>query len=321
MLVLMSKFAFKTVAILIGLGVILEVTLRLFFGFCNAPLYIEDPDYEYIYAPNQRVVRFDNVIETNAFSMRSKAIAPTDTTVVLLLGDSVINGGNLSGNNALASSQLELRLTKSLGRAVRVLNISAGSWGPDNAAAYLKKWGTFKADLLCLVASSHDAHDNITHQAVVGVSRNHPKKQYASAIYELWVRYVFPRANYYVSHDLLMNQNFAPKPAQIHKNGKIFNAGFEQLRALSEELAIPFVLYLHAETSEIAAKKYNSEGQEIINFAKTHPSVQLIEDLRLGVGPALYRDNDLVHFNDDGQRFLSNQLFPVFLTNLRRAQK
>ena len=319
----MSKFTIRTIAFFVFVGVILEVSLRYFYGFCNAPLYIEDPDYEYIYAPNQRVVRFEHVVETNAFSMRSKPVSTTDTTVVLLVGDSVINGGSLTDNSALASSQLETRLTLALKRPVRVLNISAGSWGPDNVAAYLKKWGTFHANLICLVASSHDAHDNITHQTVVGVSRNHPKEQYNSAIAELWARYIYPRAYYYATHDLIPANaiNFAPKPAEIHKDGAVFNPGFGQLYALSQRLQIPFVLYLHAETTELAAKKYNHEGKQIIGFAKARPSIQFMSDLSLGLRPALYRDYDVVHFNDDGQRFLANQLYPVLLKNLSRPQR
>ena len=319
----MSKFAFKTIVFFVCIGVVLEISLRYFYGFCNAPLYIEDPDYEYIYAPNQRVVRFENVVQTNAFSMRSKPISETDTTVVLLVGDSVINGGSLCDNTALASSQLETRLTFALKRPVRVLNISAGSWGPDNVAAYLKKWGTFQADLLCLVTSSHDAHDNITHQAVVGVSRNHPKEQYDLALTELWERYIYPRAYYYATHDLIPANamNFAPKPTEIHKNGAVFNPGFGQLHALCQRLGIPFVLYLHAETTEITAKKYNHEGQQIIKFAKARPSIQLVEDLQLGLRLDLYRDYDVVHFNDNGQRFLANQLYPVLFNNLHRTQK
>lgn len=38
-----------------------------------------------------------------------------------------------------------------------MLNISAGSWGPDNCAAYLKHYGLFGAKAMSLLVSSHDA--------------------------------------------------------------------------------------------------------------------------------------------------------------------
>ena len=45
----------KKLIVLLGLIliVIIEFGLRFFLGFCNAPLYISDVNYEYIAAPNQ----------------------------------------------------------------------------------------------------------------------------------------------------------------------------------------------------------------------------------------------------------------------------
>lgn len=63
-----------------------------------------------------------------------------------------------------------------------MLNISAGSWGPDNCAAYLKEKGTFGAEGIILVVSSHDAHDNMNWQTVVGQSVAFPDKQYKLSI-------------------------------------------------------------------------------------------------------------------------------------------
>src|SRR5690606_12796944 len=141
----------KVVFSLLFLLVCVELILRLGYGFCNAPLYVKDPDYEYIYAPNQSVKRFGNTIRTNSLSMRNEELSVADSTVILLIGDSVVNGGSLTDNEDLASTLLETRLSDKLGHKVRVLNISAGSWGPDNGAAYLKKHGTFGAKLMCLV--------------------------------------------------------------------------------------------------------------------------------------------------------------------------
>lgn len=43
----------------------------------------------------------------------------------------------------------------------QMLNMSAGSWGPDNWAAYLRHYGLFDAKGFFLVVGSHDAHDNM----------------------------------------------------------------------------------------------------------------------------------------------------------------
>lgn len=302
--------------------VITEIVLRVRYGFCDAPLYIADPDYEYIYAPNQKVKRFGNVIATNSLSMRSEEVDPSDTTVVLLIGDSVVLGGSLTDQNDLASTLLEHQLSLDLKRRVRVLNIAAGSWGPDNGAAYLKKHGLFNAKLMCLVASSHDAHDNITHINTVGVDPNMPDKQYSIALVELWERYLYPLYFRDYSNSSLY---FAPRIDStalrngIHKDGIGFNSGFAQLDSISKANNIPFFIYLHPETSEIESNNYNYEGQQIIGFAKEN-KIRLIKELDYGVPLNLYRDHDVVHFNAEGQLFLFKKLHPLFLDYLNKPQ-
>lgn len=293
---------------------IAELVLRYKYGFCSAPLYVADTDYEYIYAPNQHVVRFGNLIETNSLSMRSKEVNSSDTTVILLIGDSVVLGGSLTDQNDLASTLLENQLSIDLKTKVRVLNISAGSWGPDNGAAYLKKHGLFNAKLICLVASSHDAHDNMTHSNTVGIDYNLPDKQYPFALKELWDRYIYPR---YISDYSGNSIYFAPKidtlaTHAIHKNGPTFNSGFDELNRIAKENKIPFFILLHPETSEVASGNYNYEGQAIINFAKKD-SVRLVKELDKGVSLDFYRENDVVHYNSKGQYFLYQNLRPLLL--------
>jgi len=313
MLKLVGKILIFIVLIL-GIG---ELVLRYKYGFCSAPLYISDPDFEYIYAPNQEVYRFGNLIRTNEFSMRNDPVLPTDTTVILLMGDSVVLGGSLTDNDSLASTLLEKRLFRTLNRRVRVLNIAAGSWGPDNVAAYLTKYGLFDADLMCLVASSHDAHDNMTHADIVGIDPNLPKEQYDWALEELWERYLYPL---YIKDLIQGNAHFAPRtlPAQepgIHKSGVGFNPGFAQLDSIARQAGIPFFIVLHPEITEVEFGNYNGEGREIIQFAQ-RDSVRLIKELDWGTSLKYYRSNDAVHYNSEGQVFLANKLYPIFLEYL-----
>ncbi len=295
-----------------------ELFLRFQYGFCQAPLYVSDADFEYIYAPNQEVNRFGNRVITNRMSMRSAEISENDTTVILLIGDSVINGGSLTDHDSLASTLLEKRLSSTLQRTVRVLNISAGSWGPDNGAAYLKKHGIFSANLICLVASSHDAHDNMVHHDVVGIDTNLPAVQYSFALEELWKRYIYPQ---YFHNKSRFDISYAPDTTAIHrpgirKDGVGFNTGFGALRDIALANNIPYLIYLHPETFEIMAGKYNDQGDEIIHFA-TRDSVTLIRELDLGISLGLYRRYDHIHYNSEGQRFLANKLYPIFLKYLK----
>src|SRR3954453_5472217 len=123
---------FSIIVFILGL----ETFLRFYFGFCDTVLIEYDPVYEYIAKPNQNHFRFRNHIKYNAESMRSEEV-DTATEQILGFGDSVINGGVLTDNDSLATTILSDSLTKYEGKKVQFLNISAGSWGPDNCFAYL----------------------------------------------------------------------------------------------------------------------------------------------------------------------------------------
>lgn len=304
--------------------VCIELILRFAYGFCSAPLYVEDPDYEYIYAPNQTVRRFGNTIRTNSLSMRSEELSPSDSVTVLLIGDSVVNGGSLTDNEELASTLLEKRLSAELGKRVRVLNISAGSWGPDNIAAYLNKHGVFNAKVMGLVASSHDAFDIMTHAEQVGVDPNLPDKQFRVALVELWSRYIYP---IYFKNIRFNHVYYAPDeeavaaPAEtgtyvIRKDGDHFNPGFGELKNIAEQHHIPFFIYLHPEISEVRDGFYNDQGQAIVDYA-VQDSVRLIKELEIPPLPEYYRKRDVVHYNAEGQKFMADHLFPVFYGYLK----
>lgn len=318
----MKNWRIKLTILLMLLSVI-ELVLRFGFGFCNAPLYIEDPDFEYVFAPNQYRFRFRNIVRTNELSMRSDPINPTDTTVVLLVGDSIINGGNPTDHDDLASTLLEKQLTAHYKQSVRVLNVSAGSWGPDNAFAFLKKKGFFGADVLCLVTSSHDAYDNMSHFKLVGDNPNYPDKQYKSALYEFWHRYIYTLFVYHyvevpLKEWLAPASQHAPNDV-IHKFGTTFNPGFQQLADTTKALGIPFLMYLHPELPEIAQNRYDSQGEEILTFAyKNH--VPVINELKLHPPIDLFRnpDFDSIHYNAKGQAFMAKHLYPILQQYLDR---
>ncbi len=330
----MLKHFYRFIVLIIFLAAVAEVVLRVKYGFCNSPLYISDPDFEYIYAPNQHVERFGYTIRTNSHSMRNEEVLPTDSVVILLIGDSVVNGGSLTDQDSIASTILEKRFLKDFDKRVRVLNISAGSWGPDNVAAFLKKYGTFKAKLMCLVTSSHDAHDIMSHQSPVGIDPGWPDKQYKVALYELWDRYRWIFFYYFDTifftpateqtttqkpENVAVQDSVKPDSAQkealnnagIRKPGIGFNPGYEQLYEIAKVNSIPMFIYLHPEISEVEMGHFNDQGVEIIQFAE-EKNIRLINELQLGVSTKLYRKMDLVHYNSQGQIFMADNLYPLF---------
>lgn len=248
--------------------------------------------------PNQSGWRLGNRYYYNRYGMRS---AEVDSTVrrILGLGDSVIYGGVQTDQDSLATSLFTAET------GVQMLNISAGSWGPDNCAAYLEQHGTFDAIGAFLMVSSHDAHDNMTFTPTVGVHVSYPDHQYWCAIAEVFCRYAWPRLRGWFSkqaQELDPDQKVLAESG-IRKDGQVFNPGFDQLKAICDGHRIPLVVYLHAEQGELEAGAYNDQGEEIIAWCKSN-DIPLIRGLDQGFTPADYRDG--IHINSRGQRKLAD---------------
>lgn len=290
----MNKKTKIILAITILILVAAEIFLRI-YGFCEAPLYRISDKYEYMAVPNQEGVRFFNHYKYNSYSQRSDE--PDSTKIIILgLGDSVIFGGVQTDQKDLATSIFTAET------GMQMLNISAGSWGPDNCAAYLKEKGLFGARAMFLLVSSHDAHDNMNFQPVVGVHPSYPERQYKLAIVELMDRYVLPRVFKKKNAGLDPDQKVA-QGVGIKKGGLEFNPGFDELKTMADNADIPLVVYLHADVEELRNGSYNEQGIEIVDWAKKN-NVTLIKELDYNFTEEDYRDG--IHINDKGQRKLAN---------------
>lgn len=306
------RYIFCAIIIVFVVG---ELVLRLAFGFCDALLYRESDKYEYIAQPNQDRHRFGAHIYYNSYSQRNDE--PDSTKVrVLGLGDSVIFGGTWMDQDSLASTLFSNET------GMQMLNISAGSWGPDNCAAYLKEKGTFGASAMILVCSSHDAFDVMTHVPVVGVVPTYPDRQYKLAWAELIDRYLVPRIRMMFGktevkldpdEQVVKNSEFKNT---VRQKSSSFNNGFVQLLDISQKKNIPMAIYLHAERDEIKAGRYNDMGQKIIEWTAEH-DVCLIEGLRAGETENMYHDK--IHFNEAGQRFLATQMVRLYKECLKQT--
>lgn len=295
---LISIFAFFLVT---------ELILRFGFGFCDAVLYRESDKYEYIAQAGQDRYRFGAHVRYNSHSQRNDEEPDSTRSKVLGLGDSVIFGGTMVDQNDIASSIF----SKQTG--VQMLNISAGSWGPDNCAAYIREKGLFGAKAMLLVCSSHDAYDVMTHVPVVGIYPSYPSRQYPLAWMELIDRYLCPHLMAMLHKPQLIDPDAVVlkqiQDGSVAKKGLTFNPGFSQLKHIADSVNIPLVIYLHAEQGEVMAGRYNAMGQQIIFWARQQ-GVPLMLGLRQGERPDMYRDN--IHFNKKGQRHLAECMKKIF---------
>ncbi|UCS93978.1 hypothetical protein KZP23_02785 [Echinicola marina] len=301
-----SRLIIGFIVILVGV----ELLLRYGLGFCDTVLMQPDPEFEYIAKPNQDRNRFRKHIVYNSFSQRG---AEPDSSSVKFIGfgDSVLNGGVLTDEDELGSNILSEKLTAYFKQPVQFLNVSAGSWGPDNCYAYLEKFGDFGADVFILFVSSHDAFDNMNHKPIVDKHPSFPSQQYSLAVVELLDRYLIPEIENYFSPK---EKDERTESLGINKKNEesYFNIGFKQFNSYCKDKEISLIIYLHAEKSELINGEYNEQGQLIIDFASKN-KLPLIKDLENGLTLEDFRDD--IHINADGQKKMAEIVFSYLIKN------
>lgn len=302
------------VAVVLLLGVCGELVARFYLGLGDPPLSMADPEIEYLFKPNQDVNRFGNRVKYNAYSMRSDDF-PKDKTDeqevrVLVLGDSVVNGGNLTAQHELATEIVKGRLAAELGKPVVVGNISTGSWGPGNQLAYLKRYGLFDADVVVLVISSHDASDVPTFEPIVGTSA-FPEHKPVLALQEAIFRYL-PR--------YLPGNKPPEEPPYDEPEVFAFDAegALSELIVLIQEAGVPMVILQHATRDELG-EGYDPGHDAIGELARRMgvPTIDLAGSFQsaMDAGQSVYRDN--IHPNTQGQRVIAEVLGEAITERLK----
>ncbi|MBW4466386.1 MAG: SGNH/GDSL hydrolase family protein [Pegethrix bostrychoides GSE-TBD4-15B] len=293
------------IAVLVGL----ELVLRL-FGFGKPLLYQADSQIGYLIAPNQQTCRFGKQIAINRHSMRSPEIAaarPDQTLRVLMLGDSILNGGWWTDQGDTVSALLQQQLNSPSDRLVEVLNASANSWSPRNELAYLQRFGSFESQMIILMINTDDLFGVAPAAVVVGRDRNYPNRLPPAAIAEVVTRYVLP-----------------PQPIpelaalQAEAGDRVgFNlTAIRQIRDLARQNNAEFMLVMTPLLRELGSgsRDYElkarqrlqaftqSEGILYIDFL---PIFQALPDYR-----AIYHDH--IHLNPAGNRQIVEQLIAKF---------
>ncbi len=292
------------VASLFALVGLLEVYARVVMGLGNPPLWMADPEIEYLPHPAKSYLRFGNRISYNAYSMRSRdfprnKVNPAELRV-LVVGDSIINGGAHTDQQALATTLLEHKLAESLDRPVVVANIAAGSWGPPNILAYLRRFGLFDADVVVIVLNSADYADAPTFEPL-GPGR--PQRKPVLALQELHSKYV-PR---YLKTNLgLQRESQPPTPEAIDT----CLSALRELIRMTRQAGVSFLLAQYLKRSEVATRP-DIGHRKIAQVAQEAG----LEPIQLGPGFAkALRDGPDpyvagIHPNAHGQRIIAEVLF------------
>lgn len=286
-----------------------ELFARYYLGLGTPPLSVADPQIEYLFKPDQDVYRFGNHFYTNHYGMRSNAFPAKREgreLRVMVFGDSVLNGGSLTDQTDLATSILQKNLAELTFNNVVVGNISAGSWGPGNWLAYVKKYGFFDADIIVLVISSHDYADNPTFEPLN--PNTHPTERPFSALIEGITRYLPRYLPYFAPNESTKETDHFAEPAteQVSK-------GLEDLKSfldLAKNNAKSVLVFQHWQRNEISEGKANPGNARIRDLCESI-GISPIElkpyfKQSIGSGKNPYRDN--IHPNQTGQQLIAKAI-------------
>lgn len=296
-----------------------ELFARFYLGLGDPPLSQFDPTMEYRFKPDQNCKRFGNHIKYNHYSMRSDDFpihkSRPDELRVMVIGDSIINGGSLSDQSEIATSILQQKLAEDFNRPVIVGNISAGSWGPPNELAYLKHFGLFDADVLVIVLSSHDYADVPDFKPVVGVNLAWPDHKPLLALWEGFDRYVLPKLKHQdASDEAYMAATAPPRQADIDWSMQSLHDMIAMARASGAKV----IVAQHLEKTETMSALL--PGHDIIKSACLKDRITPIQfgppfETARTQGQQLYRDG--IHPNAAGQRIIAVALLPAIESSLK----
>jgi hypothetical protein len=166
-------------------------------------------------------------------------------------------------------------------------------------AAYLRRYGTFHADHILLVLSSHDLHDVPTFPAELG--KDFPQEKPIFALEEALTRYL-PR---YLPARLHRAEAPSRKGSAVAARGCL---EIENLIAVLRTSRVPFEVFLHPTTGELSSGA-NPDGKILRHLLETL-GVNYI-DMRPYLVRSDYRDE--IHLNAVGQKRYGQR----FLTQLR----
>ncbi len=316
---------------------LLELALRVIFGFGAPLLYVPDEDIGYLLAPNQTTRRFGNQIAINRYSMRSPPIQPQrspSTLRLLMLGDSILNGGWWTDQAETISALLQRQLQNTIALAnpppeepthhqtgtvgplatsgafeqVEVLNASANSWGPRNELAYLETFGSFEAQAIILIINTDDLFSAAPTAAGVGRDRSYPNRLPPFALAEIVSRYLLPRLPGYQDSDWPSPQPESGDPVDYNLDA------IQQLSHLAQQVKAHFLLAMTPLLREIGnpgPRDYERRARQQLNqWVQTAaiPYIDFLPRFNQSEQPgALYRDH--IHLSAQGNRQVSQAIF------------
>ncbi len=294
-----------------------EGVLRL-QGYGRPINYIADPMIGYYPEPGVSLRRPGGTISINRWGMRSNEFQtekPAGTFRVLMLGDSTLYGGSYLDQRDLYSSRLERLLNSRPGSPhVEILAMSANGWGPFHEHGFIKRFGTFNADLVIVNLPIDDINRAL--YGLMSTPFSAVQTPPRMALEEVLIHYVWE----YRKDRSGLDAKYEARQSQI---------GIEEYRSLAEDLQSRGAEVMFAcLPSRIAGMGSQPESQEAIwrrqlDSALATRSVTMSYPIGLFVGKGtpeqLYHDD--VHLNKLGHKFYADFLALRIATASTNYQK
>ena len=286
-----------------------ELLCRFVMGLGDPPLYQADPETEYLLQPSKTYYRFHNRFSVNRYSMRADDFplqkSSGNELRVMVIGDSVVYGGVRIDQSQISTEILKRNLERQFRVPVVVANASAKGWGPPDELAYLKRFGSFDADVLVLELSSHDYEDTPSFTPTVGVSPAYPDKKPRLALADLFDTYLRSQLGLSDSDPVLINRTYTDLDITRCRNAErdIFRLAraHHAKVALVQHLSLPELTGIYQ-----AGYAANQRVAKEENVPYVDDADELRSELKSGHSP--FYPGDFLHPNRLGQEALSHAL-------------
>jgi lysophospholipase L1-like esterase len=232
--------------LLIALACVSEGLLRFVLGLGNPALIAPDAACGYILKPDQKLYRFFVHTHINHYGMRSEEVPSmrtSGTMRLLFVGDSITYGTSHVDQQQIFTEVLHRDLPAIVHHPVEVLNVSASAWAIDNELSYVQSRGIFQSDLVLLVLNDGNVTQPRATMAEVG--DDFPHERPASALAELYARFIKPRLLHMVSHKDAGDAVGANADSTIQKNLADLDAFNKLVTGAGARLVIVYTPFRH----------------------------------------------------------------------------
>eukprot|EP01037_Dinobryon_pediforme_P015543 gene15543-15690_t len=285
------KWAVLGVVACLGL---LEMGAR-YAGFGH-PLLYRPSSAGYELRAGQSVYRLGKTTHINAHGTRGPEtgpMPPAGTVRILVLGDSVANGG-AQINDAQTWPLLLQRSISRPGKACEVLNAAAGGWALQNEQGWLAEHGTLGAKIIILEINDQDLDQAFAGTDILDSNPSFPTRNPPYALAEIMTRYVLPRlgmgsggADPGSTASAFQHRNVEPERSAVAKINAMAQANGARLAIFYWDTNLP------AHPDAVAARN-------ALFALADHEKIQVLRPLLIGKpgSQALFRDQ--IHPNANG---------------------